>query len=1473
MSAASSYLDTVARARQRLAGPGAPPAALATALRKLLLGLDYTTTASAAELASLPPVFAGQALLVGRLTPARTARLRAAWQAHFDALATAAGSAVETHALAAASLPATAHATALAAVSKDAGRLASGVRLAARFDDIPRAALLFSLARQELGGAATYKGLAALGVAPLAAAVDQTLVAALATGASARATQKGILASIRAGLDEATPGVGAMLDAGARATSKGVKAGDEVALAARRASNWARQVAVSETNEAYRAASVLAALRSPVTSGVATWQRSGRHRSLTSGPCACDVLASADQHGLGRGRFYLSAWPPAPHPYCACTCVPEVRPASEWGTPKAGPAKDWQPKTDGLALDTEAIFAREAALPTYKGPPITPARIAQATEQVRRATQAAADVASKGAARTLAQQAAAGAQQAEAVLAALPALQEAVSTQKGSIAAMKAAVAQAKTLAKAARAAGHAEALQSVLAVMGEAESALAAKQAANAFTTAKAALKKKITTLQGKLSVEALAKAGAATPEALAALAAQADEYAAAATALGSKADDLHALATAAKEAAQTLASGGFPPSLSSLVVEQGLGGSTGAQLVRDAATGRRYVRKAGGNAAHLREEVLADEIYRAAGVDVPAVRLYETPTGPVKLAPWHVGKPLSAYEGTAEWTALRAQLQKDFALDALMGNWDVIGMGLDNVLVVKDEARGVLRVLRIDNGGALRHRAQGALKGTSWNERADELWSMRGRPVPGMPGIPTNPSAAKVFGGLTDDALATQMEALLARRPALLAAAKDAPEVAAMLGKRLDRFEELLQSLKAGPKIAADADALASTLAGIKGDVAKLKAALAAADDLAAKAIASGAPEALAAATKAQTEAKTLLQAKQQANVVASKKASAKKKLEAAQALARSGDEAGLKAALTKLQSAAADADVAGAAAQAVKQQIVQQMAKAEQALKAGAAEVVAIKQAAAQVVDALPGAKGDIAAMKTLLGQAEGTAKWAAQVGSHEAAEAVEAAVDAVKNALAAKQQANKVSSTKAAIKKGLTGTEGLSGASKSAKAHALQLKLDAIAGEISPAEAKALQQQIDALAHGAPMPPAAPAAPSQVGAPPQIPAHLQTTAQSSAETAAAQALTYAKSGTTSYYLPKTAQQAADALQAATASGNAYAAHVAQEALDLATTKAQLVAKTLSASASPAAEHAAAQLVASIQAKLASSPSASVLQEALGVLEHLAQTAPVPLKNDAAAAAALVKKKISPPTLKPVTAPTGVGKGVGTVTTYPNTYAPAIDAVVPHAGAHRQWTVKTDAMAWGKSRFAPWAAEVKTSHVTAIKYYKSSGYTDLNGFLRTGVGSAKARTYVKSLDDILSRASAAMPENVMAFRGTQFKEWFDMTGADVGKLITDKGYMSASLIRSVSHDWASYGPHHVLLEIRVPKGTKLPYLDAKSGLPNVQEYEVLIGRGAQLRLTGIRTDFVTTWGGQVRETRVLEVVLEGFAPTPVP
>ncbi len=200
--------------------------------------------------------------------------------------------------------------------------------------------------------------------------------------------------------------------------------------------------------------------------------------------------------------------------------------------------------------------------------------------------------------------------------------------------------------------------------------------------------------------------------------------------------------VATAAKLA--------FPASVDGLKTIKKLGGSTGALLVEDAA-GTRFVLKRGASAGHLREEVLADEIYRSLGAHVPEVRLYEAAGGPVKLARFIEGDTLAAYLAKAtpaQREAVMARLGEHFHADVLLGNWDVIGLAKDNVLI---DAAGA--PWRIDNGGSLRFRAMGAAKGDEWHEFPDELWSLRD--------AAKNAQTAEVFGRLKLTDIAARIEA----------------------------------------------------------------------------------------------------------------------------------------------------------------------------------------------------------------------------------------------------------------------------------------------------------------------------------------------------------------------------------------------------------------------------------------------------------------------------------------------------------------------------------------------------------------------------------------------------------------------------------------------------------------------------------------------------------------------------------------
>ncbi len=158
-------------------------------------------------------------------------------------------------------------------------------------------------------------------------------------------------------------------------------------------------------------------------------------------------------------------------------------------------------------------------------------------------------------------------------------------------------------------------------------------------------------------------------------------------------------------------------------------LGGSTGARLVE--LLGRKFVLKGGASPEHLASEQAADEAYRAAGLNVPEQRTVTSKSGNrFKLADFTEGQDLAAWWNAkgrtkAERDAMRAKLQAGLDVDAMLGNWDVIGMSGDNILVDKGG-----EPWRIDNGGSLGFRAQGARKADAdWKDGwPNELFTIAG-------------------------------------------------------------------------------------------------------------------------------------------------------------------------------------------------------------------------------------------------------------------------------------------------------------------------------------------------------------------------------------------------------------------------------------------------------------------------------------------------------------------------------------------------------------------------------------------------------------------------------------------------------------------------------------------------------------------------------------------------------------------------
>lgn len=220
------------------------------------------------------------------------------------------------------------------------------------------------------------------------------------------------------------------------------------------------------------------------------------------------------------------------------------------------------------------------------------------------------------------------------------------------------------------------------------------------------------------------------------------------------------------------------FPPDPTALKVVRSLGGSTGAELV-EGPGGRLYVRKRGNSPDHVLEEAYADAAYQAAGANVPRFRLYQTASGPVKLAEFVEGQTLGEVlrKGGKKAAAARQAAQDLFAADALFSNRDVVGLDYDNILVDKQG-----RVWRIDNGGSFRFRAQGARK-QDWDEYPTDLWTLRDKG--------TNPQTGDVFAGLDFYAISDQVLELHRRREKILAAVPG--EIQETLERRLAHMRDM--------------------------------------------------------------------------------------------------------------------------------------------------------------------------------------------------------------------------------------------------------------------------------------------------------------------------------------------------------------------------------------------------------------------------------------------------------------------------------------------------------------------------------------------------------------------------------------------------------------------------------------------------------------------------------------------------------
>lgn len=218
--------------------------------------------------------------------------------------------------------------------------------------------------------------------------------------------------------------------------------------------------------------------------------------------------------------------------------------------------------------------------------------------------------------------------------------------------------------------------------------------------------------------------------------------------------------------------------PKDSKLTTLKDLGGSSGVLLKTDIETTDLYAVKTPhkGDIEQIKQEKTINDLYRALGYNAPESEVDED--NGVLISKFITdAKELRASEITP---TLKREIQKGFVLDALLANWDVIGQGMDNILVKNGE------VYRIDNGGCLETRAKGGHK--EYSDNVPEIRTLR-EYEPGK----------NIFSYITDSDITEQVDALIEKKDIIEKSISSLPEhLQSKLMKRLSYLENEYRTKK---------------------------------------------------------------------------------------------------------------------------------------------------------------------------------------------------------------------------------------------------------------------------------------------------------------------------------------------------------------------------------------------------------------------------------------------------------------------------------------------------------------------------------------------------------------------------------------------------------------------------------------------------------------------------------------------------
>jgi hypothetical protein len=208
----------------------------------------------------------------------------------------------------------------------------------------------------------------------------------------------------------------------------------------------------------------------------------------------------------------------------------------------------------------------------------------------------------------------------------------------------------------------------------------------------------------------------------------------------------------------------------------------------------GNQYYVKIPKSPSHAQNESLASALYKEAGIEAVEVNLGFSDGELRTISPLipNSSTDLQTKLGDAEYMK---KLQEGFAVDAWLANWDVAGLTFDNVIT---DGNG--NPVRVDPGGALMWRAQGAPKGKLFGDKVNEIDSLRDPDL--------NPTSAEVFGSMTDADISDSAAKLAGITPERIDSIVDSivtdPTEAATLKERLKkRRDDILKRFAPKDKI----------------------------------------------------------------------------------------------------------------------------------------------------------------------------------------------------------------------------------------------------------------------------------------------------------------------------------------------------------------------------------------------------------------------------------------------------------------------------------------------------------------------------------------------------------------------------------------------------------------------------------------------------------------------------------------------